>query len=75
MIIYENSSGNSSIIGYDESIDSITVYFNDGSIYIYTNSSAGIHNIETMKKLANQGYGLNAFINKYVKNDYAKKIR
>lgn len=72
---YRNLGGNSGVIGYDETDDTIIVYFKDGWKYVYSNYSAGINNIITMKKYANQGMGLNSFINKYVKKNYSKKFR
>ena len=53
--------------------DYVRVKFSDGSIYRYTNGSAGSHNIKAMKRLARQGQGLNAFINTTVRKNYARK--
>ena len=41
-------------------------------MYTYSYKSAGVENVEQMKKLARQGYGLNSFINKNVKYDYER---
>ena len=75
MIKYHNLSGKSGVIGYEETIDSITVFFSSGGVYLYNNERPGVQIIETMKRLANQGNGLNTYINKFVKNKYSKKIR
>ena len=54
---------------------SITVGFNDGSQYLYTDASAGTSNIEQMKNLAQRGEGLNSFIMKHVRKGYTRKLR
>lgn len=70
---YQNRGGDSNIAAYEIGSDYIKVQFNDGSVYLYTHASAGQQNIEEMKRLATQGQGLNSFINKNVRNDYASK--
>jgi len=72
---YLDLSGDSGVAGYEIGGDSITVLFKDGSVYLYTSASAGHANIETMKGLATSGDGLNAYINRNVKKNYAAKIR
>lgn len=72
---YSNFGGNSGIIAYELGIDSITVQFRDGSIYLYTYQSAGIDHIEQMKILATAGRGLNSYIMRFVKRNYASKLR
>ena len=75
MIPYKNLGGQSNVIAYSTTSDSITVEFRDHSLYLYNYGSAGIDNITQMKALAANGCGLNSFINKIVKKNYAKKIR
>lgn len=75
MEMYKNLGGNSGVAAYGVGGDSITVQFNDGAVYLYSYASAGNHNIETMKKLAAAGQGLNSFIMKYVRKSYAAKLR
>ena len=72
---YLNLGGNSNVRAYEIGADSITVQFNDGSIYVYTCHSAGSGNIEQMKTLAVAGRGLNSFINRQVKKAYAAKLK
>jgi len=60
---YRNLNGNSGVLAYKIGADSIEVEFTDRAAYLYTHASAGAQNIEKMKNLANQGYGLNGFIN------------
>lgn len=72
---YKNLGGNSGISAYEIGDDSITVQFSDGGVYLYTNSSAGVANIETMKRLARAGEGLNSYIQRHVRKDYKEKLR
>ncbi len=70
-----NLGGDSGVVAYELGDDPITVKFGDGAVYLYTYQSAGSHNIEQMKELAVAGRGLNSFINKYVRKQYASKLR
>ena len=72
---YLNKNGDSGILSYEIQADGIIVQFSDFSEYLYTSLSAGINNIAKMKELAIQGYGLNSFINRYVRTGYQSKIR
>ena len=69
---YIDSDNNSNICAYDYGDDYIIVEFKDGSQYKYTYGSAGVSDIEEMKRLADCGDGLNSFISKN-KPDYARK--
>lgn len=70
---YKNLQGGSAVRAFRIGIDFIEVMFDDRGLYTYTNFSAGGANVEHMKRLARQGYGLNSFINKAVRKLYAKK--
>jgi hypothetical protein len=72
---YADTDGDSSVAEYEIGEDYITILFSDGSIYTYTNASAGAANIEHMKALAIAGDGLNAFIMTNVKYDYVSKTQ
>jgi len=72
---YLNLGGNSNVIGYEIARESITVYFGDGSAYLYTYQSAGNENVEEMKRLAMAGQGLNSFIKRIVNKAYAAKLK
>jgi hypothetical protein len=74
MIRYRNTGGNSGVSAYELSTQGIKVMFNNGGVYLYTNTSAGSHNIATMKSLATSGSGLNSFIGRVVKMKYAVKL-
>jgi hypothetical protein len=71
---YANYGGNSGVAAYATASDSITVRFKDGSVYLYNDRIAGASNISYMKVLANQGQGLNSFINTNVRKQYARKL-
>jgi hypothetical protein len=73
MQIYKNIDGDSGVQAYEYGTDFIRVKFTTGAIYVYTNASAGSQNIAEMKRLADAGSGLNAFINLNVKKLYARK--
>ncbi len=70
---YGNLGGDSGIEAYEIGDDFIRGQFSSGSIYLYTYESAGSENIELMKGLANEGEGLNSFINATVRSNYARK--
>ncbi len=75
MNYYTNISGRSNVYSYSIANDNITVTFNGGATYLYTYRSSGVHNIEHMKQLAIRGHGLNGYINRYVRKNYAAKLR
>jgi hypothetical protein len=72
---YANLGRDSSVASYELGAGSITVQFNDGSVYLYTNQSAGPVNIAEMQCLAQVGQGLNSFIMRFVRRGYAQKLR
>lgn len=75
MRLYKDVNGDSGVSGYEDGSNYIRVQFRDGSVYLYTDESAGAQNIEQMKSLAAAGDGLNAFINRNVRKRYARKER
>ena len=72
---YKNLGRDSGVSFYEINSESITVQFSTGKIYLYTYQSAGSHNIEEMKLLAQNGEGLNSFINRVVRKKYASILR
>ena len=54
----KNLSGNSGVLAYEIGDNSITVQFQDESVYVFNYASAGEENIEKMKELAVAGEGL-----------------
>jgi len=71
---YKNLNGNSGVAGYELGSDSITVEFEEGGRYLYTDTSAGAENIRQMQQLARGGAGLATFINRVVRERYAQRL-
>jgi hypothetical protein len=71
---YKDIGGDSGVNAYEIGEGSITVDFEHGGSYLYTNSSAGVEHIVEMQRLAQAGEGLNAYINKHVRKAYAQKL-
>jgi len=70
---YKNIDGDSGVYAYECGPNYIDVQFiSTGKIYRYSYRSAGAENVEYMKALAKSGNGLNAFINKYVRDRFEK---
>ena len=74
MTPYSNLSRRSGVAAYEIAPDSISVEFEDGAIYLYTEESAGRSNIECMKDLAAAGRGLSTFIVRHVRMAYAARL-
>ncbi len=72
---YKNLNGDSPVRAFELGSDSITIEFEGGRVYLYTESSTGLHNVELMKRLAETGVGLGGFISKYVRRRYARQLR
>lgn len=75
MTPYRNFKGNSNVVSYETSEDSIIVVFKSGgcSHYLYNSFRPGRATVERMKVLATKGYGLNSYISSTVKGNYARK--
>lgn len=75
MTPYRNLSGNSNVVAYEATDDSIQVVFRSGMYrnYLYNSLRPGNAAVERMKALAAQGYGLNSYISSNVKKNYATK--
>lgn len=52
---YMNLGGNSGVIAFEIGHGQIQVQFGDGSVYLYTTSSAGSNAIQEMCRLAEAG--------------------
>ncbi|MBZ0259237.1 MAG: hypothetical protein K8F90_01355 [Hyphomicrobiales bacterium] len=72
---YTDRDGDSGISRFEYGSDWIEVEFERGNerVYRYTYASAGAGHVEKMKRLADAGEGLNAYINKQVAKLYASK--
>jgi hypothetical protein len=75
MTPYKNLGGNSGIVGYEISEDAIVVVFASGTCrnYLYNHNRPGKATVDEMKRLAQQGHGLNAYITTIDKDNYARK--
>ena len=75
MTNYLNLHGDSNVKCYeihDNYID--IIFYKTPSIYRYSNKISGSYVVKELKRLALQGYGLNEYINRYVKKNYECKI-
>ena len=70
---YKNLSGQSGVFAFEIGENSILVQFADRKKYLYTNASAGRENLVELKRLAVDGFGLNAYINRHVRDRYEWK--
>src|SRR5262245_25318343 len=70
---YANVGGTSSVRAYAVADDRITVRFSDGTVYVYSYSSAGKANVERAKRLAYAGIGLNSWIVRGMRKSYESK--
>ena len=75
MTVYQNRGHDSGITQFETGTNSITVYFSDGSAYLYNATAPGVEMVAEMTQLAHSGEGLNSYINRYVHTNYAAKIR
>ena len=74
METYRDLINDSGVGAYEVSNDSITVRFKIGAVYLYNYASTGVTDIEEMKRLAESGDGLNSYIGRKVKGNYAKRL-
>jgi hypothetical protein len=71
---YKNLSGDSGVVAFESGVGSITIEFLGGGRYLYTEASAGVHNIAEMQRLAAAGRGLSTFISRSIRERYARKL-
>ena len=74
MKVYKDINNDSGVKEYDYTDTSITIKFESGKVYEYPASVIGLQHLSNMKKLADSGDGLNAYImrNPTVRNGYKK---
>ncbi|MEL0580411.1 hypothetical protein AACK17_17945 [Pectobacterium punjabense] len=75
MPAYANRGGNSGVVFYETTADSITVEFKDGWKYVYDTNKPGAETVSKMKELAHSGQGLNSYISSIVKKNFSSKHR
>jgi hypothetical protein len=71
---YRHQGEDTGITGFHLAANSIAIEFKDGSRYLYDDRRPGRKHVEAMKKLAVAGHGLTTYINKYVRERFARKI-
>jgi len=71
---YEDLNGDSGVTAYEIGSGLIIVQFSKGGTYLYNGSKPGAAHVSEMQRLAQAGNGLNAYINKFVRKDYAEKL-
>lgn len=71
---YKDINGDSGVAAYEIGPGSITVQFSKGGTYLYDYSKPGAAHVTEMQRLAQAGNGLNTYINKFVRKDYAQKL-
>ncbi len=74
MPIYKDTDGDSGVHSYEFGEGWIDVTFTKGGSYRYDESSPGSGHVHAMIQLAEAGNGLNAYINKHVRKNFAKKL-
>lgn len=67
--------GNSGIVAFTTTEDSITVKFKDGWHYIYNSIRPGVTDVDHMIAMAKAGSGLHGYINRKIRNNHFHKYR
>lgn len=72
---YKDINGDSGVAAYEYSESSISVQFEHGGTYEYRESKIGSTHFSQLKRLADSGDGLNAYINKHpeLRNGWSSK--
>lgn len=71
---YRDTSGDSGVALYGYGDDWIDVVFKSSAvIYRYTNSTTGARHVREMKRLADAGDGLSAYISQHVRENYESR--
>jgi len=75
MTPYRNLHGNSNIVSYETTEDSIHVLFRSGTHrnYLFNHLRPGKAAVDRMQALAAQGHGLNSYISTTIKSSFAQK--
>lgn len=62
------------MVAYESGPGWIDIRFHDGGTYRYDDRHPGIVHVLEMQRLADAGDGLNTYINRYVRDDYAERL-
>ena len=71
---YRNLSGDSGVVAYETTSDSITLTFINGERYLYGAQRPGRAEVDQMKMLATLGRGLSTFVSQHVRDRYERKF-
>jgi hypothetical protein len=71
---YSNLSGESGVVSYETTADSITLTFVNGVRYLYTHVRPGRAAVDRMKALAEAGCGLSSYVSQHVRDNYERKL-
>jgi hypothetical protein len=71
---YGNRSGTSGVEAFKIGDGSIAVRFADGATYLYDRDKPGPHHVARMIERARAGAGLATYINRRVRENYARKM-
>jgi hypothetical protein len=71
---YQAANGQSGVTAFKIEPGAITLRFRNDGTYRYDATRPGPAHVAEMQRLARQGKGLNTYVNKYVRKDYAKKL-
>ena len=74
MPAYTDVDRDSGVARYEIGEDFIDVEFKGGGAYRYGYAATGAAHVETMKLLAGTGTGLNAYINRHVRERYDRRL-
>jgi hypothetical protein len=72
---YADVSGDAGVGAYEIGPDSITLEFKKGGTYLYNNIRPGRAHVRNMTPLAVAGDGLTTYVNKYVSDNYFKRLK
>lgn len=75
MIPYQNKNNTSGIAAYEMGPDYIRIEFTTGAVYEYDHAHTGAAQIEHLKYLAEQGKGLNSYLNRNVHQQYSRRLQ
>lgn len=70
---YRSASG-SGVEAYECGPGWIVLRFHDGSPYRYDARHPGALHVMEMQRLADAGEGLNSYVNRHVRGDYARRL-
>jgi hypothetical protein len=72
---YSNLGGDSNVTQFEIGPGSIVVEFGDGSRYLYDSMRPGAGDVAELQRLARAGQGLNSYIGRFIRKNFARKLR